>query len=408
MDAAILQKALARVEMLGGISDRADGLQRGFLSPANRAAAACVMDWMEELGMDICHDRGGTVRGVISGSDPEARPILVGSHLDTVIDAGKYDGALGIIAALAAIEVLQSAGEIPARPVHVLGFADEEGARFQSTYLGSRGVLGPLPPWLLASRDENGMTLDEVLASEGWDDGAAPILYGPESSSGYIELHIEQGRVLEDRGVPAAVVRGICGQARLRISIRGQADHAGTTPMNLRRDAMAGAAACILAAEDAAISHPPLVATVGMIRVNPGASNAIPGEAVFTLDVRHPDNSALLEGLAMIRRKFEAINATRDLEMTWELAQIDAAVSCDPELTECLTDCLEKVASYRGDVASGAGHDAVALAAGMPVGMIFIRCRAGLSHHPDEYAEPEDIAVGIGVLAEFLKLWSKP
>ena len=332
MRAEVLLRAISRVEELGGISDSPDYLQRTFLSKANKATAECVMGWMRKLGMEVAHDAGGTVRGILPGLNPEARPLLLGSHIDTVINAGKYDGALGVIAAVAAIEELREEGVTLPFPVHVLGFADEEGVRFQSTYLGSAGIVGGLDAAMLAARDREGKTLAEVLETEGWKEEAEIFFYEESSSLCYVEVHIEQGRVLEDADEAVAVVSGIYGQARLQMVIEGLADHAGTTPMDLRRDALAGAAECMLEAEGLAKGAKDLVATVGMVSVKPGASNAIPQVAEFTLDVRHPDHAFLNESLYSLRNRFEEICEGRGLELKWKPVQVSGAVRCDADV----------------------------------------------------------------------------
>jgi allantoate deiminase len=339
----------------------------------------------------------------MAGKNPGTKPLLIGSHIDTVINAGKYDGPLGVISGLAALEQLQAEGVELNYPVHVLGFSDEEGVRFQSTYLGSAGVVGGLDAGLLSARDDTGETLGAVLEKEGWHDGAEDFFYGENDASGYLELHIEQGRVLEEADEAVAVVSGIYGQARLRISVEGLADHAGTTPMDLRRDALAGAAECVLLAEKTAQSNKDLVATVGMMKVSPGASNAIPQFAEFTLDMRYPDDAFLGEALDGLRNDFEDICARRDLKLKWMPVQVSKSVACDEKMISELLDCVEKVSGKRRLLGSGAGHDGVMMSRVMPVGMIFVRCRAGLSHHPEEYAEPDDIALGIEVMVEFLK-----
>lgn len=403
MNAEVLQRAIVRIGILGGISDEPGMLKRSFLSKANIAAAECVMGWMREAGMGGSHDAGGTVRGVLAGRNPGGKAFLIGSHIDSVIDAGRYDGPLGVIAGIAAVEQLRVEGVELEFPLHVLGFSDEEGVRFQSTYLGSAGVVGEMGAELLAARDGAGRTLERVLAEEGWHDGAEIFRYDGSNSSGYLELHIEQGRVLEDADEAVAVVSGIAGQARLKVTVEGLADHAGTTPMDLRRDALAGAAECILLAEETAIGCEGLVATVGMMKVSPGASNAIPQVAEFTLDVRHPDDAALSDALHVLRNGFEDICEGRALKLKWEPVQVNQSVPCDSRMMAGLLECAGHVTGKRRVMGSGAGHDGVMISRAMPFGMIFIRCRAGLSHHPDEYAEPDDIEAGIGVMVEFLK-----
>jgi allantoate deiminase len=394
------QTAIARLAELGGISDSTDHLVRSFLSPANLAAARKISDWMAALGLEISHAADGTVRGILPGTCPDAAPLLLGSHFDTVIDAGKYDGALGIIAALAALEILQQGNIQLPFPVHLLAFSDEEGSRFQTTYLGSRGITGPLDD---EARDAQGISIREAIARDGWHDGASEICYAPGQCRGYVELHIEQGRVLETENLPACVVSSIAGQARLSVTLSGRADHAGTTPMPLRRDALTGAAACILACESLAISMPPLVVTVGKIQVHPGASNSIPQSAIFTIDLRHPEDPARRDALAALHETCARIAAGRGLEISWNLAQENNATPCDPALTEKLLASLTAITGSTRSLASGAGHDGVAIAAICPIAMLFIRCRDGLSHHPDEFASPQDIATGIEILAHFLK-----
>ncbi|MGJ8641902.1 MAG: M20 family metallo-hydrolase [Luteolibacter sp.] len=397
-----MQRVLARVEELSGISDSTEFLQRTFLSRANREAGERVMRWMQELGMKAEHDVGGTVRGVLPG-EGKGRAILLGSHIDTVINGGKYDGALGVISALAVLEQLEAEGVVLPFPVHVLGFSDEEGVRFQSTYLGSAGVIGGLDAEMLAVKDEGGKTVEEVISQEGWHEGAEVFSYDESNAAGYLELHIEQGRVLEEAEEAVAVVSGIYAQARLKVSIQGLADHAGTTPMDLRKDALTGAAECVLAAEGFARENDGMVATVGMIKVLPGASNAIAQSADFTLDVRCSEDDSLESGLGVLEGRFTELCRLRGLELSWQVVQKNGAVPCDEGMVKDLVKCAEEVTGTGRVMGSGAGHDGVMMSRVMPVGMVFLRCREGLSHHPDEFAEARDIEVGIDVLVEFLK-----
>jgi len=398
-----LQKALARLDQLGLVSDSPELLVRTFLSPANRKASELVLDWMKELGMELSHAADGTVCGILPGSDPKAKPILLGSHIDTVIDAGKYDGPLGVIAALAALETLQQEKTTLTFPVHLLAFSDEEGTRFQTTYLGSRSITGPLDAATLATKDADGITVAAAIEDHGWDEGSTIIRYAKGECRGYVELHIEQGRVLEEAHEACCVVSSIAGQSRLTIKLTGRADHAGTTPMPLRRDSLTGSAECILAAEALAKSQPPLVITVGKIQIHPGASNSVPQTTIFTIDLRHPDNAARCLALEELRQKFSNIAEKRSLGLHWQPVQDNDATPCDPELTNQLLESLSAVTGSRRSLASGAGHDGVAISKICPIAMLFIRCRDGLSHHPEEHASPEDIGTGIAVLTHFLK-----
>ena len=393
-----VEKAIARLEALGKISDAPDQLVRTSLSPANCQAAEFMLTWMNELGMETGHTVDGTIRGILTGAKPAALPLLLGSHYDTVIDAGKYDGPLGIVSAIAALEMLQQQNVALPFPVHVLGFSDEEGVRFQTTYLGSRSVVGPLDAATLAAADANGKTIANTIAIEGWHENATTIHYPTGSTRGYVELHIEQGRVLEELNQPAAAVASIAGQTRLSITLTGHADHAGTTPMPLRRDALTGAAECILSAESLARSQDSAVITVGKISVHPGASNSIPQRAEFTVDLRHPNDEQRHALMIELEEKFLRIALQRNLKLDWRIVQESPATPCDPALTAL----LQSATGFGQTLVSGAGHDGVVLASAMPIAMLFIRCRDGLSHHPDEYASPEDIATGIDILARFL------
>ncbi len=400
---SILETAIARIDELGAISDSTDHLVRTFLSPANQLAAAKILEWMTAIGMEVSQAPDGTIRGILPGANPSAAPLLLGSHYDTVIDAGKYDGALGIITALAALETLIQEGITLPFPVHLLGFSDEEGIRFQTTYLGSRSITAPLDAETLAVKDASGITIQRAIASESPNPLALPIRYPAGECRGYVELHIEQGRVLEEADKPACAVTSIAGQSRLTITLTGRADHAGTTPMPLRRDALAGAAACILAAESLAKSSPPLVITVGKIQVHPGASNSIPQSAIFTIDLRHPDDGIRRASLETLHSAFQQIAADRELHLDWQSIQDNNATPCDPILTNSLLDSLTAITGSKLTLPSGAGHDGVVISKICPIAMLFIRCRDGLSHHPDEFAEPEDIATGIRILTHFLK-----
>lgn len=398
-----LETAIARLDELGTISDSPSYLVRTFLSPASRRAALSILEWMSGLGMETSHSADGTVRGILPGSHPEGAPLLLGSHYDTVIDAGKYDGPLGIVAALAALEALRQEKVVLPFPVHVLAFSDEEGTRYQTTYLGSRGIVGTLDNATLANRDANGVTLAAALEDSGWQDGASVIRYPKGKCRGYVELHIEQGRVLEEAHQPASVVTTIAGQSRLTVTLDGRADHAGTTPMHMRRDALAGAAECVLAAESLAKSRPPLVITVGKMQVHPGASNSVPQRCVFTIDLRHPDNMARIDATKDLHETFIDIIGRRNLGIDWRLIQQNDATPCDPSLTEKLLESLTAVTGSKLALPSGAGHDGVIVSKICPIAMLFIRCREGLSHHPDEYTSPEDIGTGIEILTRFLK-----
>jgi allantoate deiminase len=287
--------------------------------------------------------------------------------------------------------------------VEVLGFSEEEGVRFASAYLGSKGYAGRLGAADLKPRDAAGLSIGEVLAQHNGGHFSPPKpAHHRRDLLGYVEVHIEQGPVLEAEKLAVGVVSAIAGQTRGRVTFTGQAGHAGTTPMRLRRDALAGAAEFISFVESTARLRAPLVATVGMIAVAPGAPNVIPGEATLSLDVRHARDAARKGALAHLLAEAQAIARRRGLKISWRRTQENGAVACDPALSRALGQSVLGVQRRNLELVSGAGHDAVVLAGLTRVAMLFVRCRAGLSHHPEEFAAPKDIAMALRVLVEFL------
>jgi len=394
------------LDQLGRISDDDAQLTRTFLSPAMYRANACVAEWMRDAGLDVREDGTGNLIGRIEAVTSARRPktLLLGSHLDTVRNAGRFDGALGVLLPIAALRELRRRGIALPFAVEVLGFSEEEGVRFASAYLGSRGYTGQLRFRDLALRDAQGVSIREALTRH---DGGRLILPRPAHRSsellGYVEVHIEQGPVLETENLAVGVVSEIAGQTRGRFTFRGKAGHAGTTPMIVRRDALAGAAELILAVEQLALSQPPLVATVGTVSVQPGAPNVIPAEAVLSLDLRHPRNAERAAALQQVRAAASAIAQRRGLTCEWLMTQDNGAVACSTELRALLEASVQAVQRRSISLVSGAGHDAVVLSALTLVAMLFVRCREGLSHHPDEYASPADIAVALQVMIAFLE-----
>lgn len=404
------------LDELGRISDTRGRLTRTFLSPAMRRANTRVALWMRGAGGVVRQDALGNLIGRWQpGVARNARPktLLLGSHLDTVRDAGRFDGALGVLLPIAALAELGRRGVTLPFAVEVLGFSEEEGVRFSSAYLGSKGYTGQLRASDLKLRDADGVTVREALRKSGAQSGVAEALRfrrGTESRSamrkdllGYVEVHIEQGPVLETEKLAVGVVSAIAGQTRGLFTFTGRAGHAGTTPMHLRRDALAGAAELIGAIESLARTSVPLVATVGTIAVSPGAPNVIPGEAVVSVDVRHPRDGARRDALKIIFAAAQQIARRRRLKAAWQSTQNNAAVVCSRELTTALEASVRAVQGRSLQLVSGAGHDAVVLSAVTPVAMLFVRCRDGLSHHPDEYASPADIGVALEVMVDFLQ-----
>ena len=400
-------QAISRIGELAALTDKQGMICRSLLSKANVQAAELVLDWMTAFGMETAQTLDGSVRGILSGEVADAKPLLLGSHFDTVNNAGKYDGPLGIVSALAALEVLASQGFKLPFPVHLLGFSDEEGSRFQTTYLGSRSMVGELDSKTLAMEDEDGKTLAAALSSEGLSKDSTAITYQKGETHGYVELHIEQGKVLQDMGEPACAVSTIVGQSRIRFTLNGHADHAGTTPMDLRKDALAGASECILKAEQFALENKPGLLTVGKLMLDPGSSNAIPGEVTFTVDLRHPEDKLRGEIRDDLIDAFTQIVERRGLKMEYLIAQECDATPCDETLTSLLLDAVEGVTGERRCLLSGAGHDGVAMAEAAPIAMVFVRCLDGISHHPAEHVTEEDIETGIRILVDFLQRFAR-
>lgn len=389
-----------RLDELARVTDEPGTTTRTFLSPAMRRANTLVGGWMRAAGLAVTEDRVGNL---IGRTATRGRTLLLGSHLDTVGDAGRFDGPLGVLLPLAALEVLRQQGTALPFAVEVLGFAEEEGVRFSSAYLGSKGYTGLLKAPDLALKDPDGVSVAEVL--KAYNGKALPLpkaAHRPADLLGYVEVHIEQGPVLEAEGLAAGVVSAIAGQTRAKVTFMGKAGHAGTTPMGLRKDALAAAAEFILAAESTARGHGPLVATVGRIAAHPGGSNVIPGRVELTLDVRHPVDARRKAAFARIRRAGRAIAARRGVRFTVAVTQDNGAVVCSKPLSALLAKSVRAQQGRSRLLPSGAGHDAVILSALAPVTMLFVRCRGGLSHHPDEYVHPRDLGAALAIMVDFL------
>lgn len=390
-----------RLEQLATCSDDPNRLTRTFGGQGMRDAAALLTTWMRAAGLDTTTDDWGNVFATTPHAD--SKPLLViGSHYDTVPDGGKFDGALGILAGLAAIEKFSPAAlaELPFA-IEIAAFSDEEGTRFQTTYLGSRAATGAITPADLARQDAAGHTLASVVPPHAHSPTPR---YTKDRLLAYWEAHIEQGPVLDDLGLALAAVTAISGQNRERITLRGSPAHAGTCPMDLRRDALTGAAEFILAVEDLARSNPPLVATVGVVDMPEAASNVVPHHVSLTLDLRHPEDRARGNALALLRRTASSIAKNRSLFLDWQTVQENPSTPCSPQHTDILETAIAVRQADTPRLASGAGHDAVAMAAVAPVAMLFTRCMAGLSHNPREHCAPPDVQATVDTLASAIRL----
>ncbi len=397
---------LARIEQLAAISEDADGVTRTFGTPAFVRGRDLVQSWFAAAGLAPRLDGIGNLRGRLPSRRPGAQTFVLASHIDTVVNAGKYDGPLGVLMGLDLVEhIIQQQIELPF-DIELIAFSDEEGVRFHTTYLGSKVVTGAFDPALLQKTDAQGITLDRAIAEMGGNAAqiAADALPAAEWL-GYFELHIEQGPVLWENRVPVALVASLAGQQRVELAWRGMAGHAGTVPMALRHDALAAAAELVLAAEAFALGHGRgLVATVGQLRIAHSASNVIPGHVVHSLDLRSPDAGQLAAAYGALHVQAAAIAARRNVALDWQLIQATAPATCDVGLNELLAQAIAGCGHEVVALVSGAGHDAVPASAVAPATMLFIRCYRGISHNPLENVEAADVAAALQVSEQFLLL----
>ena len=396
---------VSRINQLGAISETSEHLARIFLSPEHRIAADLILSWMKDAGMAAHLDAIGNVCGRYEGERPGLPCLMLGSHYDTVRDAGKWDGPLGVITAIACVADLNRRSVRLPFAIEVVGFADEEGVRFASTLLGSRAVAGTFDESVLNARDTNGLTMREAIVQFGLDPqhvGAAARTR--RELHAYVELHIEQGPVLEQQNLPVGVVTAIAGATRLAANLTGMAGHAGTVPMAMRRDALAGAAECIVAVEQfCKADGAGLVGTVGAITAMPGATNVIPGRVSFTLDIRAPADAHRKLAVADIVRRIEAVAKRRELSLQIDVTHENRTVPCAPWLKTQAAEAVAAEGYGVFELPSGAGHDGMAMIDIADVAMLFVRCRGGISHNPAEHVEHIDADTGARVLLRLIE-----
>jgi allantoate deiminase len=396
-------RILQRCDALARHSELPDGLTRVFLSPQGRAAGELVLGWMREAGMQAGLDAIGNAVGRYEGERPGLACLMLGSHLDTVRDAGKYDGMLGVISAIECVALLNAEKKRLPFAIEVVGFGDEEGVRFGTTLLGSRAIAGTLDPRVLEAKDAKGISIAEALRQFDLNPKEVPGVARKKGAIlAYVELHIEQGPVLEAENLPVGVVTAINGFSRLRVSLRGEAGHAGTVPMKLRRDALAAAAECVLAVERLARAQPELVATVGRLEAKPGAINVIPGEVQFSVDVRAPEDAAREQAVAAARTEIALISESRSIGFEIETLQELGSSACAPWLMAQLERAVRAEGLRVLRLPSGAGHDGMAMKAIADIAMLFVRCERGVSHNPAEAISAEDAGTGAKILYQFI------
>lgn len=399
---ALGTRAEAMISELGAISAEPGRLVRRFLTPEHRRAADLIARWMRTAGLSVTEDALGTVRGRFGSAE---RRLLIGSHIDTVVDAGKYDGPFGVVAGILAAEHFVRAAAGPRFGLDVLAFGDEEGSRFQATLASSLACAGVFKPEFLALTDAEGFTLADAIRNYGKDPADIPAAaYRRGEAAAYVEVHIEQGPVLESRNQPLGVVSGIIGQTFLLVEIFGEAGHAGTVPMLLRRDAMAGGAEAMLLVERIARdTKGEVVATVGRLNVEPGAANVIPGHVVLWVDMRSGNDAARAQFVERFKAECRELADRRQLGLTITSTREVPTTPCDPGLQKLLRSAVAEVGGDPHTLGSGAGHDGQAMARLCPIGMLFVRCRGGISHNPMEYASPRDMGLAVAALIRFIE-----
>jgi allantoate deiminase len=396
------QRLMARLDEFAGYSDEEGRLTRLYLSNAHRQAAQRYIGWCREIGLAAKIDASGNVWARYEGKQPNAPALMIGSHIDTVRDAGRYDGNLGALAALAVVEELAKKGERLDVAVEIVAFGDEEGVRFPTTLTGSRAFAGLFARSSLDQKDADGVTMREALTNFGCEPEAVATLRG-RNVAAFVELHIEQGPVLEAENLPVGIVTAINGATRFHCTVRGVAGHAGATPMNLRRDALTASAEMILMIEARAALEEDLVATVGRLEVEPGAVNVIPGEVRFTIDMRAPRDAQRQRAVNDIDKRLISIAKTRNVELISVHTHEAAAYICDPKVVAGLEAAVANIGQPVRLLPSGGGHDTMIMGTLCPAGMLFVRCKGGVSHNPLESITVEDCEVGFAALMAFVR-----
>lgn len=397
-------EVIARCRELARITDVPGETTRLFLSPATKRAHELLLGWMRSAELETRVDDAGSVRAVRRCGVPNAPVLLVFSHIDTVPNAGAFDGPMGVLAGLAVVEELRREGVALRFDVELIAFSEEEGVRFGFPFLSSAAATGQITAEQLARADAEGVSVADAVRAFGLEPSRmAETCALPARSFAALELHIEQGPVLDSAGESIAVVKGVIGQSRLRLTFEGHANHAGTTPMALRQDALAAAAEWIVAVEQYASAREPLVATVGRVEVSPGAGNVVSGRVVATLDVRHPEDGSRCAAVRDLESAASEAGAKRGVRVSATAVSEQASVPMDLALTKSLRDAAERAGYSARVMYSGAGHDAMVVAPHVPTTMLFVRSPGGLSHHPEESVREEDVEAALATVVAWIR-----
>ncbi|RZI43765.1 allantoate amidohydrolase [Herbaspirillum sp. HC18] len=402
---AIGNTVMEWAETIGAWSDDSDGLTCAYMTEAHRKTATQIAAWMREAGMETRIDAVGNVVGRYPSDNPNAKTLLTGSHYDTVRNGGKYDGREGILMPIAVVKHLHERGEKLPFHLDIIGFSEEEGVRYKSTFLGSNAIAGRFDMTLLDKTDADGITMRAALLEAGRNPDDIPkIARDPAGLLGFVEVHIEQGPVLLEHGLPVGVVTSIAGSCRYQVELTGTASHAGTTPMTMRKDAAAAAAEIVLFVEKRCAQAPSLVGTVGQLQVPHGSVNVVPGACLLSLDIRAADDATRDAAVGDVLREIEAICGRRNVEFKLEPLMRAPAVPCAPWLMDQLSASTARTSIAPYKLTSGAGHDAMAMAAITDVAMLFTRCgNGGISHNPLETMTADDAEISAQVFLDFLR-----
>ncbi|GAA0736450.1 M20 family metallo-hydrolase [Clostridium oceanicum] len=397
-----------KLQELGKITSSEEGVTRFFLTKEHKKANKLLKTWMEDAGLKVKVDNVGNIVGEYRSAFENAPTLVMGSHQDTVKNGGKYDGALGIVLPIVVFkDFIKKVKTLPYN-FKIIGFGDEEGGRFGTIYLGSKAVVGTFDYELLNEIDDDGVRLKEALENFGVEGNKIEESKIKEKVDGYLEVHIEQGPVLEDANIPVGIVKGIVGCHIYNFTFEGMAGHAGTVPMDLRKDAGVGVCSTVVEIEKYVSTVDDLVATIGKIDFSPYSINVIPGKATFTLDIRSSNDEIIIDSIQKIKKIAQNIATRRGLKLDIQNINKASSCNCDESITKILEKSILSVKNIDINpfyLYSGAGHDAQELKKITNIGMLFVRCKEGISHNPKESITPEDIEVASNVLTEFLKLY---